>query len=172
MKPIIKLIAAASISRPGLFFINLILLIVTLFLVYDISAMIFGRNGTIEEIDDLTDNVATIMVAFGVLIEERHEILKLIGSGKKNQTPDNFSDITTRYGVYFIVVGLFIEVSVEAMKIPIRFSKGGLLEEVLIAGSVLLSLGGLLASILFARDLLFRIKPKPADISLYGMENK
>jgi|GEM_PF-4434087 len=50
------------------------------------------------------------------------------------------------------------------MKIPIRFSKGGLLEEVLVAGSVLLSLGGLLASVLFARDLLFRIKPKPADI--------
>jgi len=36
MKPIIKLIAAASVSRPGLFFINLILLIVNLFLVYDI----------------------------------------------------------------------------------------------------------------------------------------
>jgi len=58
--------------------------------------MIVGRNGTIEEIDDLTDNVATIMVAFGVLIEERHEILKMIGSGKKDQPLDNLSDITTR----------------------------------------------------------------------------
>jgi hypothetical protein len=50
------------------------------------------------------------------------------------------------------------------MKIPIRFSKGGLLEEALFAGSILLSLGGLLASVLFTRDLLFRIKPKPTEI--------
>jgi len=163
MLHLLKVIAAASISRTGLFVINLFLLTLTLFLFYDTLVIIFGRSGTIDEIDDLTDNVATIMVAFGVLIEERHEISKLIGSGTPAHPQDNMADIATQYGVYFIVVGLFIEVFVEAMKIPVRYFQGGVIEEVLIVGSVVLSISGLFASILFARDLLFRIKPNQSE---------
>lgn len=162
MIQLLKIIAAVSVSRTGLFVINLILLVLTVFLLYDTIVIVRGHMGTISQIDDLTDNIATIMVAFGVLIEERHEVLKLIGSTSHAVPEDNLSDISLRYGVYFIIVGLFIEVFVEAMKIPIRFFEGGLLEETLIAGSILLSGSGLVASALFARDLLFRIIRNPS----------
>ena len=52
-------------------------------------------------------------------------------------------------------MGLFIEVFIEATKIPIRFLEGGLVEQGLVIVSIALSFAGFCGSIFFSRELLF-----------------
>ena len=62
--------------------------------------------------------------------------------------------ISIKYGVLYIVMGLFIEVFVEATKIPMRFLEGGPIESGLVILSVALSFIGFCGSILFTREIL------------------
>lgn len=154
MRSILKLVATSLISRTGILVLNLILTLLSVSVLFDlVSVIISGDN--IDSLDDLVGNVATIMVAFGVLIEERHEIKKLIGALDHSGERDYLDEISIKYGVLYIVMGLFIEVFIEATKIPIRFLEGGPVEQGLVIVNIALSFAGFCGSIFFSRELLF-----------------
>ena len=154
MRFTLKLLATALISRNGLLTLNLILALLSLAVLYDLISVL-ARGVNVDSLDDLNGNVATIMVAFGVLIEERHEIKKLLGLTDHAGERDHLDEISIKYVIMYIVMGLFIEVFVEATKIPFRIFEGGPVELALISVSVALSFGGLWGSILFFREILF-----------------
>ena len=76
MRFTLKLVAKALISRTGILILNLILTLLSVSVIFDLVSVLIADTN-IDSLDDLIGNVATIMVAFGVLIEERHEIKKL-----------------------------------------------------------------------------------------------
>ena len=144
-----------------MFLLNAVLLILSITLFKDIVSLMLKNRIVIPVIDELTDNVATVMVAFGVLIEEREEILRLLGVRIDTATSRSH-EMALKYGIYFIVVGLFIEVFVEAMKIPLRFFQNGALHTLLAGGSVVLALTGVVAGAGFAYELLFDVRQRKA----------
>ena len=153
MRFTLKLVAKALISRTGILILNLILTLLSVSVIFDLVSVLIADNN-IDSLDDLIGNVATIMVAFGVLIEERHEIKKLVGAVDHSEERDYLDAISIKYGVLYIVMGLFIEVFVEATKIPMRFLEGGPIESGLVILSVALSFIGFCGSILFTREIL------------------
>jgi len=163
MRFALKLLAKALISRNGLLTLNLILALLSVAVLYDLISVL-ARGVNVDSLDDLNGNVATIMVAFGVLIEERHEIKKLLGLTDHAGERDHLDEISIKYGIMYIVMGLFIEVFVEATKIPFRIFEGGPVETGLIGVSVALSLGGFWGSILFFREILFSKEETPSGV--------
>jgi len=149
------------ISKKGLFLLNLLLLAMTSFMCFDIVLMLIEGVGELSAIDALTDDVATVMVAFGVLIEERKEIAHMIGHTDSNEHKDDMPVTTMYYGVYFVVIGLFIEVYIESCKIISRYVDGGLMETVMVYFSLLIAISGLIPCLLFTYELI-----KPAKLQL------
>ena len=90
----LKSMASVLISRKGLFFLNLLLLVMTAFMCFDILLMLIEGVGELSSIDALTDDVATVMVAFGVLIEERKEIAHMIGQSESKSQSDEIPATT------------------------------------------------------------------------------
>lgn len=149
------------ISKKGLFLLNLLLLAMTSFMCFDIVLMLIEGVGELSAIDALTDDVATVMVAFGVLIEERKEIAHMIGHTDSNEHKDDMPVTTMYYGVYFVVIGLFIEVYIESCKIISRYVDGGLMETLMVHFSLLIAISGLIPCLLFSYELF-----KPAKLQL------
>ena len=150
----LKAMASVVISRKGLFLLNLLLLAMTGFMCFDIVLMLLEGAGELSAIDALTDDVATVMVAFGVLIEERNEIAHMIGHSEAKPHNDEIPATTIYYGIYFVVVGLFIEVYIESCKIISRYVDGSLMETVMVHTSLLIAISGLLPCLLFSYDLI------------------
>ena len=157
----LKGLASVVISRKGLFFLNLLLLAMTGFMCFDIVLMLLEGVGELSAIDALTDDVATVMVAFGVLIEERNEIAHMIGHTETKNQSEEIPATTIYYGIYFVVVGLFIEVYIESCKIISRYVDGSLMESVMVHTSLLIAISGLLPCLLFSYDLI-----RPAKLQL------
>ena len=157
MRFALKLLAKALISRNGLLTLNLILALLSVAVLYDLISVL-ARGVNVDSLDDLNGNVATIMVAFGVLIEERHEIKKLLGLADHAGERDHLDEISFKYGI------MYIEVFVEATKIPFRIFEGGPVETGLIGVSVALSLGGFWGSILFFREILFSKEETASEV--------
>jgi hypothetical protein len=148
------------ISRKGLFLLNLLLLAMTSFMCFDIVLMLLEGVGELSAIDALTDDVATVMVAFGVLIEERKEIAHMIGHTESNDHKDDIPVTTMYYGVYFVVIGLFIEVYIESCKIISRYVDGALLEDIMVHTSLLIAISGAIPCLLFLFDLIKPARPQ------------
>jgi hypothetical protein len=157
----LKSMASVLISRKGLFFLNLLLLAMTSFMCFDIVLMLIEGIGELSSIDALTDDVATVMVAFGVLIEERKEIAHMIGQSESKSQSDEIPATTNYFGIYFVVIGLFIEVYIESCKIISRYVDGGLMETVMVHFSLLIAISGLIPCLLFSYELI-----KPAKLQL------
>jgi len=157
----LRSMTSVLISKKGLFLLNLLLLAMTSFMCFDIVLMLIEGVGELSAIDALTDDVATVMVAFGVLIEERKEIAHMIGHTDSNEHKDDMPVTTMYYGVYFVVIGLFIEVYIESCKIISRYVDGGLMETVMVYFSLLIAISGLIPCLLFTYELI-----KPAKLQL------
>lgn len=118
-----QLVLRGIFSAQGLMFFNIIFLIVMTFAIIDMTYLIMNDVEETESIEQFMTGLATIFVAYGVAIEEREFLMKIIGYYPQNQSSyqRNLDHISHHYGVLLLIVGLVIEVGVQLIKIPDRF---------------------------------------------------
>ncbi|MDD3312441.1 hypothetical protein [Pseudodesulfovibrio sp.] len=116
MKRLLRLL----ISRRGIALIHLLIvgfIALVSFELYDLMSDTVSNAGEIEEI---LDTVAVILVAWGVALEERGTLMESLGAYAKGcPTVEKEADHASHiYGMAALLLGLFMEVVVEVVKVP------------------------------------------------------
>jgi len=111
-------------SYHGLLLLNLIFLTVMAFSLVDMTNMLMNGAEETEEVERIMTGLATLFVAYGVALEERGFLMKIVGCYPQNQTSRQMyiDHISHHYGVLLLIVGLMVEVGVQIIKIPDRFT--------------------------------------------------
>jgi hypothetical protein len=73
-------------------------------------------------IEDILDGIATILIAYGVALEERESIMEVfhLYPAMHDEVQQRIDKYCHFYGLGILLYGLFIEVLVEVLKIPMN----------------------------------------------------
>jgi hypothetical protein len=81
------------------------------------APMLFDAGNYIHALDDICDANGTILIAYGVVLEERESIMRILGVCAGN-IDCKIDGLCHDLGVELLVIGLFMEVVVQLIKIP------------------------------------------------------
>jgi Mn2+/Fe2+ NRAMP family transporter len=113
-------VARVLLSRSSVCVLNFIILTVTVSALYEASKLLFNVTNDFDQIEGLLGGPSAIFVAYGVALEERDYLMQFF---KLYPTYWNHSEEAVDrachfYGLCVLLLGLFMEVSVEVLKIP------------------------------------------------------
>lgn len=110
-------------SLPGLFAMNTIFMGIMVFSFADITCTLGNSVDDTERVESILEGLATMFVAYGVALEEREFLMRMIGYYPASLTPQEtyLDHISHHYGVLLLIVGLIAEVIIQIIKIPDRF---------------------------------------------------
>jgi hypothetical protein len=107
-------------SRASLCVLNALILIITAASLYEAGKLLFNLTNDFNQIEEILDGMGAIFVAYGVALEERDTLMKFFKlypqylNDKENAT----DQLCHFHGLCILLLGLFMEVSVELVKIP------------------------------------------------------
>lgn len=117
-----KRIPAFLTHRYCIMAVNGLIVIITALIIYDMVQMLFNTIDDANELEDMSDGLATILIGYGVAIEERETLMEFFGL-----YPQDFDDgqeavdhLCHWYGLLYLILGLFMEIGVQLIKIPNR----------------------------------------------------
>jgi len=121
-------------SQPGMMkkiFLRPIVLIIVNIAIFAIilssvnSMMEYMLNLTedIDRFDELSDALSAILVAYGIILEERIILMKMgkLYPAFKNREQTEYDELCERFGPIFLIAGCINEISTEILRIPHRF---------------------------------------------------
>ena len=99
-------------SRKGLMLFSIFILIVHIFIGRFLIEMIFFKGLSVDNLLESSDGSGTIIVAFGVMLECRGNILKWYRNSKtyNNKIETNINKNSEKYGILLLILGLLMEV--------------------------------------------------------------
>jgi len=101
---------------------NAVLAVIALVTLWDTFILLRDMAGNVDAIENLLDGIATIFVAYGVALEERDTLMKVfklyphLESARQTAT----DKLCHFYGLSYLLIGLFMEVMIEVVKLPYR----------------------------------------------------
>jgi drug/metabolite transporter superfamily protein YnfA len=165
IKKIVFLIVSAVVSRIGLTILSLSIIGLISRFFFNIAQGLMNAGFIDEEVfEKFGDGIAIRLIAVGVLLAERHEILVFAGRHNEHDGPDQFSRATRPYGAVYLAFGLVLEVLLEQVKIPFFPSSGSRVGLIIAILAILIMIASVLASISLLYDA-WKAKPKSVDIS-------
>jgi hypothetical protein len=93
---------------------------ITMSSLYQACRLLFNPTNDFDQIEGILDGISVIFVAYVVALEERDSLMKFFEIyprywNEVEEATDHFSHF---YGLCILLLGLFMEVSVEVVKIP------------------------------------------------------
>jgi len=146
-------------SRQSIAAANILLALLMFQGVWDIGALWSQLDQYQHHMEEILEGLGTILVAFGVALEERETLMKLLGVYPEGLTPqqEQVDHHCHGYGLFLLLVGLFVEVSVYIIRMPdlntVDFDPG-----LIVAGTLLTFYGG--ALLLRLAWLLYTTRPQ------------
>jgi len=121
-KRLVQLVGVALTSRPSIILFNLIIAAIAVLTVYHGVRLVATPANDFNEIEELLDGVGTILIAYGVAIEERASLLKFFKLCPLHEdVEERFDNRTCHfYGLMLLILGLLMETTVQAVKLPNR----------------------------------------------------
>lgn len=102
--------------------INLLILGIVYSTLHEALSLLINPVNNYDEIEELLDGVGMIFVAYGVALEERDTLMKFF-----KLYPEYYNECQNRadhnchfFGLWLLLMGLFMEVTVELVKLPNR----------------------------------------------------
>ena len=143
-------------SRGGLTLFNYVLLAIFTFSLVNAFSLLFNKIDDTLKMDSIMNAIATILVAYGVVLEEREGIFKIaeIYPSQESKAETAMDHLCHDYGITFLVIGLFIEVTTEIVKIPCQVINFAAVETPIFAGGMILSITGVLTLIYFSMKII------------------
>lgn len=152
---------ATVIIRLFLFYtINLLLLLIfaqILIEVYRLTFPLLSHN--LSTIDGAFDAAAILLVAYGVVMEESDSVMKILLLYKKNENVLNkkIDSVSHDFGLVMLILGLFIEIPVQLIKVSNTIVNTVHVELFLILLSFLLLLIAFLIVIIYSIKLVIKL---------------
>lgn len=150
------------LSRPFIGVLQLLLVVPMVLAVIEVGKELFGKPDLHNEMDIVT-GIGVIMIGFGVVLEERHilrEVFGLLG-GPHEAWEETIDHICHKYGAGQLVLGLFAEMCIEAIKIPNTILYTGEVDDYMVVGALAFMAVGAALLARGAITLLF-LTPRPA----------
>jgi len=115
-RPLLRLLA----SRWMLLAINLAVTLIAVVSLWDMFPLLGNSLDDLHVLEDISDAVGTILIAYGVAAEERETLMKFMGFYPEGRSPlqDDLDHASHYFGLIFLVIGLFMEMGVQLIKIP------------------------------------------------------
>ncbi len=161
MKDIIngKRILLGLMSRGGMIAFNIVTFAVAIFSAFALASLFMNPANNVKEVDDILNAIATIFVGYGVALEERETIFRIFGSAGSGvlAVEEKLNHLSHDYGLMFLVIALFVEITSEIVKIPELTMKTPYLEETMVIT------GMALTAYLLAQLFAFTIKVAHAN---------
>ena len=165
VRKFLKHFALFTVSLPGLFCFNLLLLAINTRLVLKIMTT-YSSGGFLETdlFTDFCESVAIRMVTIGVLILERNEVLEMTGKISSHEDYDPLTKQSQPYGMFYLCGGLIMECFVEHIKHPIGLFESHIQHEFMIIIVLLFTVTSCVISIYYTMELVGFIfnRRKPA----------
>jgi hypothetical protein len=116
MKKLLRMV----ISRRGLLVVNAAIVLFIVAVALESWELLRDTLHNAEEIGEIIDTVAIILVAWGVALEERGTMMDAFGAyGDGCPAVEAAADHSSHvYGMAALLLGLFMEVAVEVVKMP------------------------------------------------------
>ncbi len=155
-------------SKGGLTIFNFILLAVFSFSMFNAFTLLFNQADDAVQMDNIMNAIATILVAYGVVLEERESIFKIakIYPAAASETESNLDHLCHDYGISFLVIGLFIEVTTEIVKIPCQIINFSAVEKPIFAVGMSLCVASIFMLLYFTMKIFFSGKEKNGESEL------
>lgn len=149
-------------SKGGLTIFNFILLVVFVFSMFNALMLLFNQTDDAIQMDNIMNAIATILVAYGVVLEERESIFKIaqIYPAAISEKESEMDHMCHDYGISFLVIGLFIEVTTEIVKIPCQIINFSAVEKPIFAAGMTLSALSILMLLYFSMKIAFHTGAK------------
>ncbi|MEF2231718.1 MAG: hypothetical protein V3571_12375 [Pseudodesulfovibrio sp.] len=108
------------ISRRGIALINLIIVAFIALISFELYELMADAASNADEIEEILDTVGVILIAWGVALEERGTLMESFGAyaGGCPAAEEHADHASHVYGLAALLLGLFMEVAVELVKIP------------------------------------------------------
>lgn len=115
-RPVLRLFA----SRWTLLALNLAVTVIAVASLWDMYPLLGNAVGDLHVLEDISDAVGTILIAYGVAAEERETLMKFMGfyPDGRSAVQDDMDHASHYFGLAFLVIGLFMEMGVQLIKIP------------------------------------------------------
>jgi len=122
----------ALTHRRTIVVLNGLLFFITLGVVYDAFVLFFRAGNDVLAIENLLDGIATIFVAYGVALEERDTLMKFFKLYPRylDDVQKETDAVCHFYGLSYLLVGLFMEVAIETIKLPHKVFNTVVAEEI------------------------------------------
>lgn len=159
-------IARIFTSRWFISAIHAVIFVITVTTVYRMLILLTNMRNDFGEIEDLLDGIGTILVAYGVALEERDTIMRFFKIYPKhfNEWENATDHLCHFYGLFFLLLGLFMEVAVELVKLPYKvFNTEGIEWLIFSVGAAFCAAAVVL--LIYHVYLLLTLKKRPAPES-------
>ena len=155
----IRLLVRVLISRFSIAFIEIVIIIPMVLATLQMRKVLW-RTVDLHEAMDIVSGVAIIMIALGVVLEERKTIREVfeLTSGPDEARQERLDVSCHHYGVGQLVFGLFAALCIELIRIPNTIIYTGETDDWLVAGGMVFVVLGAFLLIRHALALLFVLR--------------
>jgi hypothetical protein len=164
----IRLLVRALISRFSIALIELLIVVPMALATFQMTKVLW-KTTDLHEAMDIVSGVGIIMIALGVVLEERkaiREIFELTG-GPDEARQEQLDLNCHHYGVGQLVFGLFAAMCIELIKIPNHIIYTGEADEWMVAGGTLFVVLGAFLLLRHAMALLlFKEKAAALEVAI------
>lgn len=124
-------------SRFTIGIISLLIVLPMALAIVEVSGQLFGKPDIKEEMDICT-GIGVIMIGLGVALEERKTLREVFGllGGPDEAWQASIDHLCHNYGAGQLVLGLFAEICIEAIKIPNTILYTGEVDDYLVVASL------------------------------------
>lgn len=110
-------LAALLTHRHSFLFFNVLITYLLIASIVQMIPMIFNEENNVHRLEEILDATATMLVAYGVVLEERESLMRILGV-TRDYLDDCVDHLCHDLGVLLLVIGLLVEVTVQLIKIP------------------------------------------------------
>lgn len=112
----------ALMNRYVLVIFNFLLIGIILSIIHEVTSLVITLKNDTEEMAHMCNGIAVILYGYGVAMEFRSSIMKILGLYPAfiDQLQEETDAICHKYGIYFLLLGLAQEILVHLVIMPSR----------------------------------------------------
>lgn len=113
-------ILLALTGRVSLTVINLLIVVSGVNAIIEMLPLLANFANDIDQLENITEGYGTILIAYGVATEERGTLMDFLRLYPTHRTPvqEATDHVCHHYGLMLLLLGLFIELCEEIVKLP------------------------------------------------------
>jgi hypothetical protein len=115
-----RLVPLLLMERHGICIINVLLIVLNMSVLWYMFPLILNAVDNVTELENMSESMGVILIGYGVAVEERHSFMQIFGLYPmySSKIQDRVDYVCHAYGLFYLLLGLFMEICVACTKMP------------------------------------------------------